>query len=127
MNSNRVGAHVGSNLVAKILIGQLGQNPDQIHAIGHSLGAHLVGHLGRAVQQEGYGPISRVTPLDPAKPWFDIVSEEYRVLPTDAVLVDVIHTNSGNLWDTALSMPWIVGKLVKNINRYRYIQVVALL
>ena len=108
-NSNRVGAHVGTNLVAKILFDQLGQNPNQIHAIGHSLGAHLVGHLGRAVQVAGHDPIARVTPLDPAKPWFDIVGEEHRVLPTDAKLVDVIHTNSGDLWDTALSMPWNVG------------------
>ena len=33
--------------------------------------------------------------LDPAKPYFDLVSEERRMLPTDAEFVDVIHTNSG--------------------------------
>ena len=108
-NTNRVGAHVGSNLVSKIFMDELGQTSDQIHAIGHSLGAHLVGHIGRAVQAEGKDPIKRVTALDPAKPFFDIVSLDYRVQPTDAVLVDVIHTNSGDLWESALSMPWVVG------------------
>lgn len=108
-NTNRVGDHVGTNLVSKIFMDELGQTSDQIHAIGHSLGAHLVGHLGRAVQAEGKDPIKRVTALDPAKPYFDIVSQDYRVQPTDAVLVDVIHTNSGDLWESALSMPWVVG------------------
>ncbi len=34
----------------------------QIHAIGHSLGGHLVGHFGRAVESTvGQGKIARVT------------------------------------------------------------------
>ena len=108
-NAVRVGKHSGEVIGVDLLMNGLGQTPDQIHAIGHSLGAHLVGHLGRAVQAEGKDPITRVTALDPAKPFFDIVSLDYRVQPTDAVLVDVIHTNSGDLWDSALSMPWVVG------------------
>ena len=36
---------------------QLGQNPDQIHAIGHSLGAHLVGRIGRSVENEPLGHV----------------------------------------------------------------------
>ena len=31
--------------------------------------------------------------LDPAMPWFDLVSEEERIQPTDAEFVDVIHTD----------------------------------
>ena len=34
----------------------------QIHAIGHSLGAHLVGHFGRNIESIfGKGKIARVT------------------------------------------------------------------
>ena len=40
---------------------QLGQNPDQIHAIGHSLGAHLVGHIGRSVENATGHKMARVT------------------------------------------------------------------
>ena len=39
---------------------QLGQNPDQIHAIGHSLGAHLVGHFARTIKN-GARAIKRTT------------------------------------------------------------------
>ena len=40
---------------------QLGQSPDLIHASGHSLGAHLVGHIGRAVEKSTGSKIARVT------------------------------------------------------------------
>ena len=33
--------------------------------------------------------------LDPAKPYFDLAWTEARMLPSDAQLVDIIHTNSG--------------------------------
>ena len=37
----------------------------QIHAIGHSLGAHLVGHLGRNIESSfGKGKIGRVTGIN---------------------------------------------------------------
>ena len=37
------------------------------------------------------------TGLDPAKPWFDLAADDARLLKTDAELVDVIHTNSGDM------------------------------
>ena len=40
---------------------QLGQSPDLIHASGHSLGAHLVGHIGRTVERSTGSKIARVT------------------------------------------------------------------
>ena len=89
----------------------LGQTGDQISASGHSLGAHLVGHLGRAVQNAGKGKIARITGLDPARPVFDMVDMEYRMQPTDATFVDVIHTNSGGLFDAAVSLPEPVGQV----------------
>ena len=41
------------------------------------------------------------TGLDPAKPWFDLAGADARILITDADLVDIIHTNSGNMWDVS--------------------------
>ena len=40
---------------------QLGQSHDLIHASGHSLGAHVVGHIGRAVEKSTGSKIARVT------------------------------------------------------------------
>ena len=34
-----------------------------------------------------------------------------RLLPTDATFVDVIHTNSGEIWNGALSLPEPVGQV----------------
>jgi len=111
INSNTVGDFVGEKLVAEIFIATFGQMHSQIHAIGHSLGAHLVGHIGRSVHKVTGEKIGRVTGLDPAKPYFDLVTEERRMLPTDAEFVDVIHTNSGDLLHGAVSLPESVGQV----------------
>ena len=50
------------------------------------------------------------TGLDPAKPWFDLAADDARLLKTDAELVDVIHTNSGD-------MQW-VSKPFQNVQVY---------
>jgi len=35
--------------------------------------------------------------LDPALPYFETAEPDEKILPTDADLVDIIHTNSGYL------------------------------
>lgn len=62
-----------------------------IHFIGHSLGAHIAGFLGSDLN----GKLGRITGLDPAGPSFDLMPRSHRLDQTDAQLVDVIHTNSG--------------------------------
>ena len=47
--------------------------------------------------------------LDPAKPYFDVVSVDKRIQSTDAIFVDIIHTNSGELWQGAVSFPDALG------------------
>ena len=42
----------------------------RLHLVGHSLGAHLVGFLGKRVQGLGLGKVARITALDPARPLF---------------------------------------------------------
>ena len=60
-NAIKVGKHAGS-LLTKMLVQDLGVNPKNIHAIGHSLGAHVVGHFGRTIQSElNEIKISRIT------------------------------------------------------------------
>ena len=68
MNSNSVGIYTGEKLVYDILIQIFGQKPEQIHAIGHSLGAHLVGLLARTVFRLTDQKIARVT----GKPEYNI-------------------------------------------------------
>ena len=46
--------------------------------------------------------------LDPANLGFRALNLD-RMLPTDAVFVDVIHTNSGNILDGAMSLPEPLG------------------
>ena len=102
-NAVKVGVEVGQKFVSKLLIKTLKQNPRLIHVIGHSLGAHLSGHIGRNSGVK----IGRITGLDPARPYFD--KPKMRLSKNDADFVDVIHTNSGELKQGCLSIPRKIG------------------
>ncbi|XP_050523268.1 lipase member H-B-like isoform X2 [Daktulosphaira vitifoliae] len=65
-----------------------------IHLIGHSLGAHIVGHVAKLHGQITGRLVDRVTALDPAGPLFYSSS---RVHIGVARFVDVVHTNIGVL------------------------------
>ncbi|KAK0075277.1 hypothetical protein PV325_007129 [Microctonus aethiopoides] len=65
-----------------------------VHMVGHSLGAHVSGFAGAAV----FGDIDRITGVDPASPCFGfpvLKRAEDRLDPTDAIFVDIIHTDEG--------------------------------
>ncbi|KAJ8718519.1 hypothetical protein PYW08_002756 [Mythimna loreyi] len=62
---------------------------DQMHLIGFSLGAHLVGNAGRELR----GRVARVTALDPAGPLWDVNPD--RVNFSDGIYVEAIHTDGG--------------------------------
>ncbi|XP_030766603.1 pancreatic triacylglycerol lipase-like [Sitophilus oryzae] len=63
-------------------------DPKNVHIIGHSLGAHTAGYAGSLVPG-----LARITGLDPAEPYFQGMPSHVRLDPSDAELVDVIHTD----------------------------------
>ena len=76
---------------------------DNIHLVGHSLGAHVVGFCAKKLQETGVGKIKRLTGLDPAFPFFELAGVHGRLDKSDAELVQIVHTNSGWLWQGCLS------------------------
>ncbi|CAF1187657.1 unnamed protein product [Rotaria sordida] len=86
-NTQMVGAEV--SLLINELIAKHGADPQLIHLIGHSLGAHAAGYAGSRIVPR----VSRITGLDPAGPNFERTDPRVRLDPTDAQFVDVIHTD----------------------------------
>jgi len=82
---------------------------DNIQLVGHSLGAHVVGFLAKEVTALGLGKLRRLTGLDPAFPFFELAGPDGRVDKSDADFVQIIHTNSGFLWEGCLSIKAPIG------------------
>lgn len=65
--------------------------------VGFSLGAQIAGITGKLLS----GKIGRITGLDPARPLFEWLANNknlsQRLDSSDAIFVDVIHTNGGQL------------------------------
>ncbi|CAG4965460.1 unnamed protein product [Colias eurytheme] len=86
-NVPSVGQHLGN--FVQWLINNHGGNWNNVHLIGASLGAHVIGNAGRTVR----GRIARISGLDPAGPqWSDNSNALNR---NDAVYVECIHTDGG--------------------------------
>jgi len=92
-NAVKAGQRTGQ-ILHRLLVQQLGADPKKIHAIGHSLGSHFVGNIGKEFKARGT-PIARLTGLDPARPWFWHNPEQMRLQRGDADFVDIVHTDSG--------------------------------
>lgn len=70
---------------------------ENIHLIGHSLGAHICGSAGRNFNYMTSQLLPRITGLDPANPCFNEGESLTGLSRGDADFVDVIHTNNGAL------------------------------
>ncbi|XP_045485484.1 phospholipase A1 VesT1.02-like [Pieris rapae] len=93
-NAKKIGCLLGDALVE---LSEHGLDLDNVHLIGHSLGAHLVGHAGKRTQQKGT-QLLRITGLDPAGPLFTDPIDLVRGLESiDAFFVDVLHTDPQHL------------------------------
>jgi len=84
-----------------------GSDLKNFHVIGFSLGAHVAGKAGATVK----GLLPRVTGLDPAYPLYTMKNTDKRLDTSDAEFVDVIHTNSGSLFQDSLSFPQAIGHI----------------
>lgn len=73
--------------VAQFIIGT-DIDPLNIHCIGHSLGAHVCGFIGKEIK------LKRISALDPAGPGYYLASASERLDKTDAYFVDCIHTSA---------------------------------
>lgn len=104
--SNYVDCLITSRIVPKVgeavaefivdLINKQDVNILYVNVIGHSLGAQISGRAGKKLTEMGYRlPI--IVGLDPALPGFQYSPETERLAPSDAIYVEVIHTNPGDL------------------------------
>ncbi|XP_022831164.1 lipase member H-like [Spodoptera litura] len=75
-----------------------GINPKRIHAIGHSLGGQILGHVGHNFIKLTNGKkIARITALDPAGPCFSDSPKEEQIRAGVADYVEVYHCDDGAL------------------------------
>ncbi|KAF8786114.1 inactive pancreatic lipase-related protein 1-like [Argiope bruennichi] len=103
-NTRVIGAVIAK--MVNFLTKQAGMSPQNVHLIGHSLGAHIAGYTGERVRNLG-----RITGLDPAGPYFRRTDPAVRLDPTDAIFVDVIHTNAADIIFSGLGTTDAVGHM----------------
>ncbi|XP_037042899.1 pancreatic lipase-related protein 2-like [Bradysia coprophila] len=74
-------------------------NPYSIHIIGHSLGAHVAGFVGKYMASSGPNPqiLRHISALDPAGPTIGSYECSRRLCYTDASFVETFYTNGGTL------------------------------
>ncbi|XP_022919475.1 phospholipase A1-like [Onthophagus taurus] len=82
-----------ANLTANLImeLNKKGIPFSDVHLLGHSLGAHMAGFIGKYIQQENMGTkIYRITGLDPAGPLFHRRPTTDKLYKTDAENVDTV-------------------------------------
>ncbi|KAK3738410.1 hypothetical protein RRG08_037047 [Elysia crispata] len=79
---------VQTYLVLKEMV-RAGAKLQNMHLIGHSLGAHMAGNIGKLLDDK----LGRISGLDPADPDYQCLPKIIRLDETDAMFVDVVHTN----------------------------------
>lgn len=86
-------------------------NLDNVHFIGHSLGAHMGGYAGYHLQRDFGLKLARITGMDPAAPLFTETEPIVRLDVTDAKYVDVIHTDANALTKGGLGIYKNIGHM----------------
>ncbi|TRT87689.1 MAG: hypothetical protein EWV82_03855 [Microcystis aeruginosa Ma_AC_P_19900807_S299] len=96
-NTKLVGEALGNYLLRQ------GIDPKNIHLVGHSLGAHVVGVAGRMIAESSGQKIKEIIALDPAAPSFDqktfglqITDLRDKLDISDADSVTVVRSNFTN-------------------------------
>ncbi|KPJ21527.1 Lipase member H [Papilio machaon] len=90
------------NALGKFLasFNRFGYPSKNIHSIGHSLGAHILGYAGERYTAETSENVWRITGLDPAGPCFANAPKEEQLRSGNADYVEVYHCNAGQLGTT---------------------------
>lgn len=97
-NAKKVGKELGHALMD---LTKAGVRMEDIHLVGHSLGAHLLGYAGKRARERGY-VVARITGLDPARALFDgAFALQSGLDRTCAKFVDIIHTDPGGYGSNA--------------------------
>ncbi|XP_020283949.1 pancreatic triacylglycerol lipase-like isoform X2 [Pseudomyrmex gracilis] len=104
-NTRLVGLEIAH--LIKHLQTKYGVDLNDVHLIGHSLGAHTAGYAGEKLN----GKIGRITGLDPAEPYFQEMPSHVRLDYTDARFVDVIHTDGKSIFFLGYGMSQPCGHL----------------
>ena len=92
------------------LITVSGLSHANLHLVGFSLGGQGVGAMGRKLEELTGTKADRLTAIDPAAPFFDILEPEGNwVGSNDANFVDVIHVNSDYTFCGGLSLAGPLG------------------
>ena len=73
-----------------------GASIEDFHIIGHSLGSQIAGYAGERIQKLTNQKIGRISALDPAAPLFENMPTFVRLDPSDAIFVDVIHSDASS-------------------------------
>lgn len=90
------------NQVAKViedLIEHKKVRSEDVHLVAHSFGTFAADVVGRKIKRLG-----RISGLDPAGPNFDALPTDMRLDRSDALFVDVIHTDSSNSSVSTISL-----------------------
>ncbi|XP_068239830.1 pancreatic triacylglycerol lipase-like [Palaemon carinicauda] len=106
-NSRVVGLEVA--YLVNFFIDIYGVDPANIHLLGHSLGSHASGYAGEKITGLG-----RITGLDPAGPYFTNAPSFIRIDNTDAIFVDIIHTDASSI----LSLGYGTEQAMGNVDFY---------
>lgn len=92
VNSELVGAQAA--VLYYFIKDNFGIMEKDLHCIGFSLGAHVVGFIGKRMKElRGTRP-GRITGLDAASPLFEKYGDGVHLSKNDADFVDVVHTNA---------------------------------
>lgn len=78
-----------------------GNKNSKVTCIGHSLGSHVCGYVGKHLTN---GKMKRIAGLDPAGPYFENQPTQVRLDKNDASYVDSIHTDGKALYEAGFGM-----------------------
>ncbi|XP_054710634.1 pancreatic lipase-related protein 2-like [Uloborus diversus] len=111
VNTELVGAQAA--VLYYIIKDNFGIQEKDLHVIGFSLGAQVVGFIGKRMKEMRGTRPGRATGLDPASPLFEDY-EDVHLSKEDADFVDVVHTNADSLLYGGVGM----GKAVGHVDYY---------